>query len=454
MISDLTYRGAKLIKLDFYRQIQDYICPVRKVLIITYYWPPSGGGGVQRWLKFVKYLRNYNWEPIIYTPDNPDFELKDDSLSRDVPSNLKVLKRPIWEPFSIYRTLLGKKAIQQQGVVANEKGGILNSLSVWIRGNFLIPDSRIFWVRPSVNYLTKYLKANPINVVVTTGPPHSLHLIGLELKKRLEINWVADFRDPWSRWDVLNQLKLSSRSRKSHKKLESNVLQIADLVITVSKSLEFSLKELGARNTKVITNGFDIDVAEISDKTPVKFRISHIGLLNQGRNPIIVWEVLNELLEERAEFKDHLEIYLSGTVENDVLLAIKEYSTLKPYLIHEGYIIHDQVITAYNDSAILLLLINQTDNAKWILPGKMYEYIATGKPVLALGNEDSDASDILVDAGYGACINYDDKDSIKRFILENYESYRNDKIKNNAANSHKYHRSELTKELASCLDQL
>ena len=149
------------------------------MLIITYYWPPSGGGGVQRWLKFVKYIRDFGWEPIIYTPDNPDFELQDETLSEDVPDGITVLKKPIWEPFAAYRMLLGKKAVQKQGVVTSSKGSLFGRLSVWIRGNYFIPDSRAFWVRSSVNYLTKYLRKNKIDALVTTGPPHSLHLIGL-----------------------------------------------------------------------------------------------------------------------------------------------------------------------------------------------------------------------------------------------------------------------------------
>ena len=156
----------------------------KKVLIITYYWPPSGGGGVQRWLKMAKYLPEYGWEPVILTPDNPDFELKDESLLNDVVPETTVLKLPIWEPFGLYRKLMGSKAVQKQGVVDTKNESLLVRWSRWIRGNWFIPDARLFWVRPAVNYAEKYLRKNTVDVIITTGPPHSMHLIGMELKRR------------------------------------------------------------------------------------------------------------------------------------------------------------------------------------------------------------------------------------------------------------------------------
>lgn len=424
------------------------------MLIITYYWPPSGGGGVQRWLKFVKYIRDFGWEPIIYTPENPDFELQDETLSEDVPDGIKVLKKPIWEPFAAYRMLLGNKAVQKQGVVASDKASLFGRLSIWIRGNYFIPDARVFWVRSSVNYLTKYLKTNKVDALITTGPPHSLHLIGLELKNRLGLKWLADFRDPWSKWDVLEQLKLSKRSLKSHQKLEHSVLAGADQIITVSPSLKSSLEELGAFKVEVITNGYDIETKEKKRELPEKFRISHIGLLNLGRNPQLLWEVLNELVDELPEFANKLEIFLSGTVEESVVESIKSQQNLQESYINSGYLTHKQVIDAYDKSSVLLLLVNNTSNASWILPGKMFEYLAENKPILSLGKSNSDASDLLKDAGYNPCIEYDNKKAIKSFILSAYKDFKDGKVREASGNTEKYHRRELTKSLAACLDQL
>jgi glycosyltransferase involved in cell wall biosynthesis len=426
---------------------------LKKLLIITYYWPPSGGGGVQRWLKFSKYLRDFNWEPIIYTPENPDFELQDESLLADVPKGIKVIKRPIWEPYAIYRRFLGKKAVQKQGVVADDKGSFLARLSIWLRGNYFIPDSRVFWVRPSVAYLTRLLKKEKIDAIVTTGPPHSIHLIGLELKKRFPIKWVADFRDPWSNWDVLDQLKLSKKSRNSHVRLEKHVLENADEVITVSPGLKKDLEILGATDVELITNGWDLELDGTSGY-PNKFQIAHVGLLNRGRNPEALWEVLQELADENIEFKENLVVSLSGTIEEDVLKSIENYSHVHEKMVNRGYLPHQEVTKVYQNSALLLLLINDTNNARWILPGKMYEYMAYNKPILAFGSPESDASSILEEAGFMGCLAYAQKDIIKDIVLREYNAFLSGAEQESNPNVYKYHRKELTKSLAACLDEL
>jgi glycosyltransferase involved in cell wall biosynthesis len=427
---------------------------VKKVLVITYYWPPSGGSGVQRWLKFVKYLRDFGWEPIIYTPKNPDFELQDESLLADVPKGITILKNPIWEPFTAYRMIFGKKAVQKQGIVTSSSSSFFTKFSIWVRGNYFIPDSRVFWVRSSVNYLTKYLKSNKIDALVTTGPPHSLHLIGIELKKRLGVKWLADFRDPWSKWDVLDQLKLNKRSRRNHQKLEYAVLCGADQITTVSPSLKSSLQDLGAKNIKVITNGYDFETDDNNAVLAEKFRISHIGLLNQGRNPESLWKILNELADELPGFANDLEIYLSGPIEDGVVESIRARQNLQKNYVSTGYLAHSQIIEAYNKSTILLLLVSYTNNATWILPGKMFEYIVQNKPILSLGKSSSDASDLLMDAGFSSCIEYDDEEAIKSFILAAYTNFKEGIVFKSSGNTEKYHRRALTKSLAACLDQL
>jgi hypothetical protein len=198
----------------------------KRVLIITYYWPPSGGSGVQRWLKFVKYLVKAGWEPIVFTPENPSFTIQDKSLQKDVPASVEVIKFPIWEPYQLFfkvSALFGNKNVQQTDFISTEKKTFFKSISAWIRGNFFIPDARVLWVKPSVEYLTDFIARNKIDKIITTGPPHSIHLIGLRLKKlNPELKWVADFRDPWGEWDLLDTLSFNivgteeaSESRKA-----------------------------------------------------------------------------------------------------------------------------------------------------------------------------------------------------------------------------------------------
>ena len=229
-----------------------------------------------------------------------------------------------------------------------------------------------------------------VDVIVTTGPPHSLHLIGLELKKRLGIKWLADFRDPWSKRDVLDQLILSKRSRRNHLKLEHSVLHVADQILTVSPSLKSSLTDLGARKIDIITNGYDFDPPESNGQNIKKFTLSHVGLLNLNRNPNSLWKVLNEVVDKIPGFAEDREINWAGTIENEVIASLESYTNLRNRYIQQGYLSHDHVLEVYSKTAVLLLLINNTDNARWILPGKMFEYIAQGKPILSLGKAKSD----------------------------------------------------------------
>lgn len=428
----------------------------KKVLIITYYWPPSGGGGVQRWLKMSKYLPEYGWNPIIFTPENPDFELKDESLLKDVSSETEVLKLPIWEPFGLYRKLMGKKAVQKQGVVDTEDASVFAKLSRWIRGNWFIPDARIFWVRPAVNYLTKYLAKNKVDVIITTGPPHSMHLIGMEVKNRIGVKWIADFRDPWTDWDVLPQLKLNRKSWAKHKKLESEVMHQADVVLTVAKNLATRLGNTGGiEKVEVVTNGFDAEDFESLTTFEIStFKIAHVGLLNEGRNPALLWEVLNELCEENKEFNNDLEVVLAGTIEQSVRSSLQGFDNLNLKVQIPEYLSHDDVLELYQQSAVLLLLVNNTSNSNWILPGKLFEYFSAKKPILSFGQTDSEANDVLQECGYDSFLTFEDRNEVKKRMTGLYELYKKGQSSVNSDLIHRYERKKLTGDLANLLNDL
>jgi len=428
----------------------------KRVLIITYYWPPSGGGGVQRWLKMSKYLPEYGWEPIIFTPENPDFELKDESLLKDISPETEILKLPIWEPFGLYRKLMGKKAVQNQGVVDASNTSFLGKLSRWVRGNWFIPDARIFWVRPAVNFLTKYIARNPVDVIISTGPPHSMHLIGMEVKRRLGVKWVADFRDPWSDWDVLPQLNLNKKSWATHKKLEDEVMHNADVVLTVTKNLAKRLQQTaGILKAEVITNGFDANDFNAPTKiSPTKFKIAHVGLLNEGRNPKLLWQVLNELCIENENFRNHLEIVLAGTIEQSVRDSISKFESLQHNLSIPKYLAHTDVLELYQQSAVLLLLVNNTSNSSWILPGKLFEYFSAKRPILAIGQLDSEANDVLQDCGYDSFLGYEDKEKMKNRIMVLFNSYLEGGVLHSSEKIYKFERKELTGSLSKLLNNL
>ena len=418
---------------------------MRKALIITYYWPPSGGGGVQRWLKFAKYLPQFGWQPVIFTPENPDFNIKDESLTKDVSADTEVLKLPIWEPYQLFEKVTGKKTPAQGLTNLKQSKSLLTKAAMWIRGNVFIPDPKRYWVKPAVKFLKEIIETNNIDVVVTTGPPHSMHLIGLQLQKQLGVCWVADFRDPWSKWDMLDNFNLSRLARWQHKRLEHNVLRQADEVITVSTTWAEEFAGIYERNYHVITNGFDEEDFDHYKRqsNSDKFIISHFGLLNAFRNPEVLWQVLEELLNENLE----IELHLYGMIEPQIIALLQTYTTLWRNTVVKPPVSHDEVLRAYQEADVLLLLLNHSENAKGHLPGKLFEYLATDRPILALGPPASDASAIIQKTQTGATINWADYSGMKEYLMALID-------RPGAFNSHadevaKFSRARLTDQLVN-----
>lgn len=427
---------------------------MKKVLIITYYWIPSGGAGVQRWVKFTKYLRDFGWEPIIYTPENPEFPSIDHSFEKDIPADIKILKTPIWEPYNIYKKLTGKKneAINAGFISENKKQGWKEKLSIWIRGNFLIPDPRRFWIKPSVRFLTDYLKSNPVDAIITTGPPHSMHLIGMGIKNNFpNLLWVADFRDPWTNIDFYKELTLTFAADKIHHRLEKNVVQQADAVVVVSQGMKEEFELLQPKHLQVITNGYDeADVEKSELKLDQKFSISHIGTLNAARNPTTLWKVLGELCAENKEFKNDLQIQLIGKVDFSVLESIQQ-NKLNEQLNKIDYLSHSEAIEKQNTSQVLLLLINQSANAKGILTGKFYEYLAAKRPIIAVGPTDGDAAEVLKTTNAGKMVDFGDEKVTKQVVLEFYNLYKNNSLNVHNNSVERFSRRNLTNDLANLL---
>jgi glycosyltransferase involved in cell wall biosynthesis len=309
-----------------------------KVLIITYYWPPAGGPGVQRWLKFVKYLPDFGIEPIVYIPENPTYPLVDEGLLKEVNPNVTILKQKITEPYA-WASAFSKsntKKISSGIIPAVKKQSFLQRIMLWVRGNLFIPDARVLWVKPSVNYLSKYIKENGIDTVITTGPPHSLHLIGLRLKELHTLKWIADFRDPWTTIGYHKALKLSDSAAKKHKDLERKVLTTADSILVTSPTTKAEFQVLTDKPINVLTNGYD---TETIAKQPMdeKFTLAHIGSFLSERNPQILWNALVELLAEIPDFQTHFELKLIGAVSSEVLESIDK-SGLSGYVNSLGYV--------------------------------------------------------------------------------------------------------------------
>jgi len=430
----------------------------KKVLIITYYWPPSGGSGVQRWLKFAKYLPQFGWTPFVFTPENPTVPIYDASLLNDVPPEAEVIKIPIWEPYRIFSTFSGifsKENSQSHQVkfINTEKQSLFQRIGTWIRGNIFIPDPRVFWVRPSTRFLHDFIIDNKITTIITTGPPHSVHLIGYRLKKRNpSIKWLADFRDPWSEWGFLDSLRVGKMARWFHRRLENRVLTKADEVITITPFYVKQFERLSGRKVKLLTNGFDEnDFKGFQVVRSDKFLIRHIGIVNEKCDPRPFMVAVREVCEENEEIKNRIAVEFVGEVHP----SFKEFVTLDILLSSitrfTSTVPHHELMNIYSSSAVLVLILTGYKDAEGYLPGKLFEYLATGIPILGVGPTEGDAAALLKKSQSGSMMDGNDLVGIKNSIRKSFDGWKMDNPENKIDSASKYSRRELTSELVMLL---
>jgi glycosyltransferase involved in cell wall biosynthesis len=430
---------------------------MKKVLIITYYWPPSGGSGVQRWLKFVKYLPAFGWEPHVFTPENPSFAVKDPSLEKDIPAEAEVMRFPIWEPYDIFdmmrRWLSGKEGASP-GFVPSGQSTFFQKVSTWIRGNFFIPDPRRFWVKPAAAFLSGYLKDNEIDTIITTGPPHSLHLIGLRLKtKHRELRWLADFRDPWSEWGLLDSLLVSGLVRRIHRRLENKVLRAADELITITPFYVRRFEQLANRRVRLLTNGFDEeDFNRMRYSKAEQFIIRHVGVVNEKCDPRPFMRALEIEMEADVDFAADVRVEFIGEVHPDFKEYIASCGALKKVTRFCGNIPHSQLIALYGSSSMLLLILTGYKDAEGFLPGKLFEYLATRLPVLAVGPVTGDAATVLNETGCGVMVASEDVKGIREALAKTYQNWkRNQTTPVHWNQIQRFSRKEITIDLARIL---
>jgi len=430
----------------------------KKVLFLTYYWPPSGGSGVQRPLKFVKYLSNFGWVPIVYTVENPEYPELDESLLKDVPEGLTVLKTPVWEPYNLYKFFTGQKKnnkINPNFFAKNQKRGLKDKVAIWIRSNLFIPDPRMFWIKPSIRFLTQYLAENKVEAIISTGPPHSVHLIAKGLAEKTDLPWIADFRDPWTNIDYFSELNLTSWGLNKHKRLEKEVLTKASAVLVVGNNMKEEFEAITSKPVFLIPNGFDeadyqFDNELILDK---KFTILHCGMLGKARNHEAFWIAIKELIAENTEFGNDLEVLLYGKLDASIDESITAHQ-LQNHVHKKGYIAHNQVANLQRTAQVLLLPLNNSNNAKGVLTGKLFEYLAVQRPILCVGPEDGDAAKIIAEANAGATADFVDKVKIKSILLDFYLKFKNNNLFVAGNDVNKFSRKTLTGELGKVLDGL
>ncbi len=430
---------------------------MKKVLIISYYWPPSGAIGVHRCLKFAKYLRDFGWEPIVYTAENAQYPYFDESNFKHIPEGMEVLKGKIIEPFRIFKVLSGRKksdVLYNPVQIRDKKQKFIDKAGIWVRGNFFIPDARFLWIKPSLRRLSNYLKNNKVDAILSDGPPHTNTVIACKLAKKFNIPWLADYQDPWTQVDYYKEFKIGKLADKKHRKLEQEAFRTASKTTIASPSWKKDLEAIGAKNVDVIFWGYDTDDFNGLKAQPKnEFIISHAGLLGFDRNPETFFKILKELKAENKEFAKKMKIILAGSVDFQVKETIEE-AGLQENTEYLGSIARTNAIQLTLNSSILLLPLNKADNAKGRIPGKLFEQMYAKVPILCFGPENSDVKNILNQTKTGKSFEYDDYTGIKNFIINTFERFTANDIKNNPPDISEYHVKNQVSKIAAYLDEI
>lgn len=436
---------------------------MKRVLIISYYWPPTGGSGVQRWVKFARYLPEEGWQPVIYTPENPEQLVVDHTLESEIPAEAEIIKTHITEPYGLYKKFLRKSGHSKETVEVNpvnaRKKSFLQKAAMWVRGNLFRPDPRCLWIKPSVRFLRKYLMEHPVDLIVSTGPPQSMHIIGWKLAEATGKPWIADFRDPWTKIFYFKHLSMTKATERWHKRMEKRILDDADAVVAVSPLVQQEFQAITQTPVELITNGYDeCDFPDGRNRDaeggPEKdFVIAHTGLFAADGNPERLWEVLAEKCSKDDEFRKRLKIKLIGKTDEQVITSIKD-AGLEDSLIDMGYQTHAEAVRQQRQASLLILPLRKEPEYKAVLPGKLFEYLASWRPVLGIGQTDGAMSMILNQAKTGVVLDWEDNKSMARFIDLCWNNHMSGRLTVEDADISQFTRRNLTRRMAALFGQL
>lgn len=437
---------------------------MKKVLIITYYWPPSGGSGVQRWMYFAKYLPNFGVEPFVLTvnPVFASYKFIDESFLKKTES-IRVFKTASSEPFNIYSKLIGKSKMEAipQGFAGESNPGILQKFSRFVRGNFFIPDARKGWVKFAFNEAEKIIVREKIDLIITTGPPHSSHLIGLRLKKKFNIKWIADFRDPWTELFYNKLFYRTSLAKFIDHKLEQKVLNAADLILTIGPTMAQMLgKKISGKNRNdqkvcYIFNGYDQEVFSKLKKNKAKniFVICHLGILSDNQPVDGFIAAMKRLYNSNDINPQNVKLQLIGKIAPGILIKLSsDIPELKLEIM--DYLPHEEAMQHILNADLLFNSLADVPNGKYLVSGKLMEYIATGNPILCLGDENGDAAELLKQFENSKVYNRINTEGIYNHILKTFTDWKSVKKEDGLVLNEIYSRYNTTRQLADIITHI
>ncbi len=421
-----------------------------KILLITYYWPPSGGSSVQRWLKMLKYFPEVKIEPYVITvdPSLASYPLIDKTLENEVHPDIKVYQTKTREFYNIYKKISGKKEIPYGGFVNEEKIDFRQIISRIIRSHFFIPDPRRGWNRFAFRKAVELIKKHDIRTIITASPPHSTQLIGLKLKKRFNLHWIADLQDPWTDIYYYNQLYHSFISASIDACYERKVLTEADYVITVSQSIKdiFSSKskKINPRKICVVPNGYDEDdfkhIPEVKNNS---FQITYTGTMNDDYYPIDSFLTASENITDKG-FKIFMRFV--GKLSSAIKQKIMNTKGIEYEFV--DYVPHEESLKYLIKADALLLIIPNIHQNEGILTGKLFEYLGSGKKIIGIGPPQGDAANIINECNSGKMFDYNDVSGIEQYIEEIINRIQPDPDKEKIKNySRKHQALEITRLL-------
>ena len=398
----------------------------KKVLIFTYYFPPAGGVAVQCFLKFSKYLPEFGWEPIIVTVANGSYPYYDESLLKEISPSLKVYRTKTFEPFEFYNMLKGKKgkSMPVVSVGSHQNKSFFQKISEYIRANFFVPDARMGWVSYAVKQAEEILKKEKIDAIITTGPPHSTHLIGLELKEKFGLKWIADFRDPWTGIFYNNILPRTESTKQKDKALETKVLQTADLVTVISPGMKHEFEDR-TKKIELVMNGFDEEDFKTTDdrrQTTEKFIIRYVGNLMASQNVEVLWKAI-----KRINSRKEISIEFVGRVDDAVKKSISE-NGLDDCVSYIDFVDHSKAIELMQEASMLLFVIPDVKDGALILTGKLFEYLASKREMISFGPINGNAADILKQTGRKCMIGFADEGEAKKQLETALNYFKQTKI--------------------------